>query len=431
MKRSLLLVGVAVLVAAAATLGGSVESVAGAPACTGGGTTQICNGTVLPASGTTSTLFTFSIVYQDARGQRPSFARLTISGVGTFDMSPSGTVDDKNGTKMVYPTTLPVGSYTYSFAARRSGPRQHISNPSPSPVTVLAPTPTPTPTPRPTPTPTPTPTPKPTAVPTPSASPPTSPPVTPSSSPSASPDALPVAGGTGTAGGAGTTGPGDGGAPNGLPGWFPRSGPPLWGLLTAAAVTGMLLMLVFARRRRRAATSPAGDQLGPLTLAPAMAMAGSPASPPIAARRTGRARKGLPEPIPEPAPAAVAAMALPPDVPIEEAHLPRWRRPSLKAARAWSERAAPAPAWQLAFEGDAGPTAARRQIRYDLVPLLDAPDEIQSREIAQLQANDQVEVVRTQGSWVAVRTPLGVEGWVHRTTLAAAARALGAAADDG
>jgi hypothetical protein len=101
----------------------------------------------------------------------------------------------------------------------------------------------------------------------------------------------------------------------------------------------------------------------------------------------------------------------------DEANMPRWRRPSLKEARFASERLPSAPAPSLAFAAAAAGGAERRYIRYDLVRLGDVPDEIKSREVGQLQANDQVEVVERRGNWVLVRTPLGVEGWLHRTTL--------------
>ena len=61
--------------------------------------------------------------------------------------------------------------------------------------------------------------------------------------------------------------------------------------------------------------------------------------------------------------------------------------------------------------------AERRRVRYRLVRLSDAPDEIRSAEIGQLEANDEVEVLDQYSGFIRVRTPLGTEGWVHRTTL--------------
>src|SRR5207249_3855984 len=114
------------------------------------------------------------------------------------------------------------------------------------------------------------------------------------------------------------------------------------------------------------------------------------------------------------APAALALTAG--DDPYSETHLPRWRRPSLQAARRRSERGEVEPTWQLAFRE---PTlgAERRRVRYRLVRLSDAPDEIRSAEIGQLEANDEVEVLDRYAGFIRVRTPIGTEGWVHRTTL--------------
>ena len=61
----------------------------------------------------------------------------------------------------------------------------------------------------------------------------------------------------------------------------------------------------------------------------------------------------------------------------------------------------------------------RRIVRYDLVPLNDIPDEIRGTSVGQLQANDEVELIERRGAWVKVRTPVGAEGWIHRTTLQA------------
>jgi Bacterial SH3 domain len=142
----------------------------------------------------------------------------------------------------------------------------------------------------------------------------------------------------------------------------------------------------------------------------------------VAARRRRRqpeaalATAGLDGPdIPAPLPAVVAAP--PVDDPFNETHMPRWRRPSLKAARAADRAATSAVAWQLAFVDTAAPGTERRRIRYRLVRLSDAPDEIRSTEVAQLEKNDEVEVLERQASYVRVRTPAGQEGWVHRTTL--------------
>jgi hypothetical protein len=105
------------------------------------------------------------------------------------------------------------------------------------------------------------------------------------------------------------------------------------------------------------------------------------------------------------------------DDPYSEAHMPRWRRPSLQAARGRSGRGTVEPAWQLAFTEPIATGTERRRVRYRLARLSDAPDEVRSTDIGQLEANDEVEVLERYAGFILVRTPLGTEGWVHRTTL--------------
>ncbi len=120
-------------------------------------------------------------------------------------------------------------------------------------------------------------------------------------------------------------------------------------------------------------------------------------------------------------PTSAAAIPLEPTAalvePYGEALMPRWRRPSLKTARYASPRVAPAPSPAMTFAAAPSTGLERRLVRYDLVALTDIPDEIQGAQVGQLQANDEVEITGRRGAWVQVRTPLGVEGWIHRTTL--------------
>ena len=121
--------------------------------------------------------------------------------------------------------------------------------------------------------------------------------------------------------------------------------------------------------------------------------------------------------VPELAIAPAAALGLEPVTP-DEATLPRWRRPSLKAARLANDRK-PVETVPLAFAAAVTASAAeRRRVRYAVVPLVDAPDEIRSTEIGQLQEGDEVELLSSEGRWMRVRTPVGTIGWVHKTTLA-------------
>lgn len=113
----------------------------------------------------------------------------------------------------------------------------------------------------------------------------------------------------------------------------------------------------------------------------------------------------------------VASMA--PDQEIDpESLMPRWRRPSLLAAR----RADPLrvartdrPALRFAAHSDAG--GERRVVRYAVVALLDRPDEVLGRQLEDLMAGDEIEVLESGGAFWRVMCPNGRIGWVHRTTL--------------
>jgi len=115
---------------------------------------------------------------------------------------------------------------------------------------------------------------------------------------------------------------------------------------------------------------------------------------------------------------ALSPLALAPgDNPYTEEHIPRWRRPSLQAARTHDERLSVEPAAQLAFREPTANGTERRRVRYRIVRMSDAPDEVRSKEIGQLEMNDEVEVLERYARFVMVRTPLGTEGWLHITTL--------------
>lgn len=138
---------------------------------------------------------------------------------------------------------------------------------------------------------------------------------------------------------------------------------------------------------------------------------------------TGVVRRRAPqldEPIEHPAvvamapESAVAAAAIDP-----EALIPRWRRPSLIAARrndpsrsGVTERA------PMRFTPDTAPTTAElRIVRYAVVPLLDRPDEVLGFQLMDLLAGDEVQVTESTGPFWEVVCPDGERGWVHRTTL--------------
>lgn len=103
-----------------------------------------------------------------------------------------------------------------------------------------------------------------------------------------------------------------------------------------------------------------------------------------------------------------------------ESLMPRWRRPSLLAARREDpSRVARAARPSLKFPAGADSLASRRIVRYAVVALLDRPDEVLGRQVADLASGDEVEVLESTGPFWRVMCPDGREGWVHRTTLGA------------
>ena len=59
----------------------------------------------------------------------------------------------------------------------------------------------------------------------------------------------------------------------------------------------------------------------------------------------------------------------------------------------------------------------RRMIRYAVVRLLDAPDELRSTDIGQLDQGDEVQLIERSGSYWLVLCPNGQQGWIHKMTL--------------
>ena len=111
---------------------------------------------------------------------------------------------------------------------------------------------------------------------------------------------------------------------------------------------------------------------------------------------------------------AVAAAAIDP-----EALMPRWRRPSLLAARRNDpNRYGTADRAPMQFTPDTAPTTAElRIVRLAVVPLLDRPDEVLGIQITDLVLGDEVQVTESTGPYWEVVCPDGERGWVHRTTL--------------
>jgi hypothetical protein len=103
-----------------------------------------------------------------------------------------------------------------------------------------------------------------------------------------------------------------------------------------------------------------------------------------------------------------------------EAGMPRWRRPSLLQARkADPMRDAVAPP-RLSFDhGLVGPIDGRerRLIRYNVVSVLDTPDELRGSVVAVLDRGDEVQLLEKRGVYWLVLSPDGTQGWIHKMTL--------------
>ena len=403
---------------------------------------------ITPTTGTTDTLVTLAVTYRNAKGDLPDWVRVAVGSTVGPMTSIGGS--PKHGLRFAVALRLPAGSHPIVFTALSQGSTTTLDagsitialaptpppTPPPTPVPTPVPTPrptlTPTPTPRPTPRPTPAATPKPTPKPTPAATPkptpkPASIAVSPAPSPTPRPAAVVVPGdGPATARppaavpgatadpsaavggvvGPGGSGNGSTGSTPGGPGAGSRDDPAVAGpfsddkmsrliTLAAAVSTGVTLLaafLLFGRRRRNgdpddselagAAATAFGGPLAVATAAPA-----APVDP-----GTGGA----------------------------DVDLPRWRRPSLLAARMSDPVRGfdGGPAGRLAFTGPAAAAGVeRRLVRYRIVRLLDRPDELTGRTVGSVDEGDQVAVVEQSGLYRRVETPDGRTGWLHKMTL--------------
>lgn len=195
----------------------------------------------------------------------------------------------------------------------------------------------------------------------------------------------------------------------------PALGLPLAPVLvtTTGAVTAAMAFGVFGRRRRDG-EPPAPDEVlaAEAALGVSLAMAGVPSDRPGPAYNSGAGRL--------PGPAGLAAMAAVPTMVDAESALPRWRRPSLLEARKADPVRDATPAARLSFDhGLVGPLDGRerRLIRYNVVRLLDAPDELRGVEIGFLDQGDEVQLLERHGTYWLVLCPNGGQGWIHKMTL--------------
>jgi hypothetical protein len=179
-------------------------------------------------------------------------------------------------------------------------------------------------------------------------------------------------------------------------------------VVTTGGVAMAMAFMVFGKRRRDGEPTDADDVLA------ARAAQGAGYVP---------SSNGLPGPSPAEAAAATAAVQAavrvqaPADV---DAHLPRWRRPSVMEARKTDPLRTVSTNVKLTFDGDAGAAVTgmeRRLIRYRLVSLLSAPDEVRGVEIGVLDEGDEVVLLEKRGTYWRVLCPNGLEGWLHKMTL--------------
>ena len=170
-------------------------------------------------------------------------------------------------------------------------------------------------------------------------------------------------------------------------------------LVTTTGVVGSAMAFGVFGKRRRDGEQPESDDV--LAAAAASGVA------------VGNAYGFAAQPSPD---AAAAALLLDPEL-----AMPRWRRPSLlEARRADPVRDAPAPAPRLTF--DHGLVGAldgreRRLIGYNVVRLLDTPDELRGAEIGFLDQGDEVQLLEKRGVYWLVLCPDGRQGWIHKMTL--------------
>ncbi|HEY2888544.1 MAG TPA: SH3 domain-containing protein [Candidatus Limnocylindrales bacterium] len=139
----------------------------------------------------------------------------------------------------------------------------------------------------------------------------------------------------------------------------------------------------------------------------------------VAAMRVGDPVAATPTDDPNASSDPVVAAMAPDQVVDPEALMPRWRRPSLLAARK-ADPSRLARVERIAQRFPAGTdSTSRRVIRYAMVALLDRPDEVMGLQLADLASGDEVEVLEASGPFWQVVCPDGMTGWVHRTTLGA------------
>ena len=448
-----------------------------APVVAAEGPTKLFQPNVSPRAGTTSTRIVFTVWYRNREGSAPDHVSAVVDGVA-HAMTAHGS-DWRDGVRFTWSTRLRAGSHAIDFVAADT--RRFSDRVGAGSVTISAPAPAPTPRPEPTPTPAPNsgsggtgagPAPTTGAGSASGGDTPTDPAAGAGTSggEAAAPDGsggpneltwLVLPGSTGPdgtggwhgpSGGAGGTDP-DAGHP-GWPGWAPAGDAPAGGSEAAGGSDGA--ETTGATDTSSAGGSTAGGGIatsggpgwgslaaalrtlgirepGVLTVLPMLVGTTGAITMAFAFAIFGKKRRDEAPPAPDEVLQANAArghepvqggevvrtVAIPAPLDLE-AGMPRWRRPSVQAARKADPSRTVGMNQPMTF--DTGIVSAvdgreRRVIRYAVVRLLDAPDELRSSEIGQLDKGDEVQLIERSGSYWLVLCPNGQQGWIHKMTL--------------
>ncbi|HSK51642.1 MAG TPA: SH3 domain-containing protein [Clostridia bacterium] len=386
-----------------------------------------------PPTGTTRTSITFTILVSYKQScSPPSDIIVEIVGLAsspTTALSAGATSTSFGTVSASYSARRTIGTtgrWAYRFAARESTAHEWTtaSGTSPDRVTISAPvTPAPKPTTKPTPKPTFRPTPRSTPMPTtrPASRPTGRPTTEPAPERSVAPSAEPILAGPETAAptdpSAGTsTYPPDPTrypitaavpvAPVRTPSARaqPLAGPPLgdrpgafdigaiglvW--LGCGLVGSAVFVHLLGRRTRPDAVPWAVALATARVMPPAAALDAPPLGPPV----------------------ELDPPAIPPD---PEAQIPRWRRPSLQAARQSRGLAPMAVREPLRFR-DGSRLRELRVVEYRMVRVADRPDDLEAEELGRLDRGDEVDVLERARGYALVSTPNGLRGWVEAATL--------------
>ena len=421
-----------------------------APVGANTGPTKLYSASVTPRSGTTSTTITFKVGYRNREGSEPAYVRVLVDGT---PQKMKGTQTTwKDGVVYTYTSKLSVGTHKISFDAADT--RRFTDAIAGGTVTISAP-PTPAPTPKPTPKPTPEPTPAPAATPKPTPAPPAAtPPPDATSGPTSTTTATPPDGETGAtitpapSDGGPTDAPASGGSMDPSTAPNPSADPSEAPIITAGGPGPAGPPGDENRHSSDGAINPPSAGVGWGAITSALSALGLDGGQPhlglvptlvgttgavamgMAFAIFGKKRRDEEQPVPDEVLKAQAArgsgvaatsdLTRPFNAPLEgEAAMPRWRRPSLLEARKADPLRSVGTTQRLAFTGGGGSNEGFevKVVRYRVVRLLDAPDELRSADLGQLDQGDEVQLLERSGAYWLVLCPDGRRGWLHKMTL--------------